>query len=392
MNLFKMRGGGALFLLMVIALIFTFGACDWGKDYDPGFISGVDFTNYITDRAISVRNLTNQRLVLFRNDLYETNILGGVDPFAGGEGWGISKSKNAEAFAQTGEFSIIVLTLDQYLENKGNLQSQKEKPFTRLYAYYNASGDNAVLYEISDKLGGSWVLRIENTSNYNIELRSGGVSGPTLGYAQAGMAFVNLYLNSGDFDIFPVLKRYNKARDILEIIYPKDEDNSPWKTSYVFNQENPQRVFNMQELINEMKPPTSGVAYLLISNSASQDVRLYAGNTIVYDWQGTSLIANSGRGKEFTILMDAIGNSNFQPSKNISNYRIGVTGTNVPIGPVGHTLGRYDNGPQLQLQADKIYTVNVTGSATQMQTNPLRAEIDLDNPTDFDFEDFNFAN
>ena len=238
-------------------------------------------------------------------------------------------------------------------------------------------------------MGGSYQLRIENLSSYNIELRSGGVNGPTLGYAQAGMAFVNLLVNAGDFDVFPVLKRYNQQRDLLEIIYPKDEDNAPWRTAYIFNDQNPQRVFNMQTLMAQMRPPTSGVAYLLISNGADQDVRLYVGATIIYDWQGTSYIANNSQGKEFTVLMDAVSN-NFSATKTISNYRIGPTGTNVPIGPKNHTLGRYDNGPSLELKADHIYTVNVTGSATTMQTNPLRAEIDLDNPTPMNLDGFNF--
>lgn len=399
MNLFKMRGGGGLAaLLIAIALVTVIGACKHGSDdppyypyYDPDDKAGVDFTNYQTGVAIRFRNYTNQYLVLFKNALSEGNILGGVEPYAGGEGHGITKfGRNTGHFAITGEFSVIVLTLDQYKQNRGNLQSQTDKPFTRLYVYYNSNGENEVLYEISDKLGGSYELRIENNSNLNVELRTGGIEGPTLGYSAKGIVSTTLFVMGGDYDIFPVFKRYNPHRDVLETIYPKNESNLPWRQAFSFSQSNSSRVFSMQEVLDQVKPPSSGVAYLLISNGALHDVRLYAGNTIQYDWQGVSYIPNRSEGKEFIIPMDGNTTMGFSQTRIISNYRIGVSGISVPIGLKGHTLTQNDTGPQLTLTADKIYTVTVKGSVNTMTTNPLIAEIDMDNATDlvYDFDTF----
>ena len=382
MTLFTMkRGGGFIVLLAVIALAFAVGACKTGTDgvTTNEDASGVDFTNYTTDAAFRVRNGTNQSLVLFKGNLQVGNILGGVPPNGGGDGWAISKTKNQKHFSTTGEFALIVLTLDQYKENKDKLYTQENTPFTRVYVFYNTAGENAILYDISDKLGGNFILSVENPTSFNIELREGGVNGPTLGYAPAGMQATRLRVNAGDLDIFPVFKYYNAARNIVETIYPKGTSGRPWMDAYVFGDgyASPQ-VHDIREALKGISGRTSGVAYLKIVNSSTGAVRFYKGTTMVYNTAGISYMPNGGVSTEFEILMPG-SNDNFDDKITISDYKVGPTGGAVPIVVKGTSTSTFE------LETDKSYTVTVTGS---YNADSLKAEIDLDNPTDVSFDIF----
>jgi len=366
--------------MVVISIVLAVGSCKVtigtdGNGDDAG--KDIDWTNYTTNAAIRVRNLTNQRLVLFKNELKKDAIIGGVNANAGGDGWGIKKDQ--KAFSTTDEFAMLVLTLDQYESNKNNLAAMTNSPFTRVYVFYNAAGENEILYEISDKLGGNYILQIENPSSLNVELRQGGVNGPTLGYAPAGMQMTRLYVQDGDLDFFPVFKRYNKQRNILETIYPKGVTGQPWMESFVFGEgyASPQ-AYDIREALKGTSGRTSGVAYLKIVNTSGGAVRLYKGSEMVYNTIGISYMQNNGNPTEFEILMPGTNNV-FDQKITISNYKIGPTGGSVSITDKnGNTT--------FDLYADKSYTVTVTGNYNQ---NTLKAEIDIEEATDIPLDDFN---
>jgi len=186
--------------MMVIAMLF--GACELGKDVeDDEDTSGIDFTNYPeSSAAFFVRNNTPQRLVAFKGSLDERYKLGGIP--ASAQNHGIKK--NPALFSPTPEdFPMILLTEEQYTKNKGSLSALEFSPFTKVYVFFNSQGENTVRYEISDKLGGEYVLNIANPSTLNVELRVGGVAGPTLGYAPAGMQTTRLYVGHGGYGSFP---------------------------------------------------------------------------------------------------------------------------------------------------------------------------------------------
>ena len=338
----------------------------------------IDFNNYSSNAAIRVRNLTNQSLVLFKNELTLDAILGGLEPYAGGDGWGIRK--DTKHFSTTGEFSMIVLTLDQFLNNMNNLASQTNTPFTRVYVFYNAAGENETLYEISDKLGGQYRLRIENPTNLNVELRAGGINGPTLGYAPAGMLATTLYVQAGDLDFFPVFKRFNPQRNIVETIYPKGHFGRPWMEVFPFGEGPDPMVYNIGQALSYTSGRSSGVAYLKIVNFSDVAVRLYRGSEIVFNTFGISYMPSNSAGVEYEVLMPGT-NFNFDESITLSNYRIGPTAGSVPI------TAKDTGATSFELFVDKSYTVTFTGN--YMQGN-LKAEIDLENAQDISFDFFTF--
>jgi len=371
--------------VVVISIVLVLGSCkvSFGQDDDGGGKgnAGVDFKNYSAEHpAIRVRNNTNQRLVLFKNELKVEAIIGGVEPLAQGDGWGIRKDQ--PAFAATGEFAMIVLTFDQYEKNKSsatNLAALSSAPFTRVYVFYNAAGENEILYEISDKLGGKYILQIENPSSLNVELRQGGVNGPTLGYAPAGMQMTRLYVMDGDLDFFPVFKRYNPQRSILETIYPKGVEGKPWMESFVFGDgySSPQ-AYDIRDALKGLTGRTSGVAYLKIVNTSGGAVRLYKGNEMVYNTLGISYMQNNGNPTEFEIMMPGT-NDVFDAKITVGNYKIGPTGGSVK-------LVDKDGNDTFDLYADKSYTVTVTGNYNQ---NTLKAVIDIEAATDIPLDTFN---
>jgi hypothetical protein len=129
----------------------------------------VDFTSHNDGPySIIVSNNTSQRLVAFKGDLRADALIGGIP--------GGNKNHRLpyvpELFDKTEDFPLILLTEEQYNANKDNLLSQKNYPFTRVYVFYNKTGDNSIVYEIAEGLGGNNSLRIINpSSSLNVEIR-----------------------------------------------------------------------------------------------------------------------------------------------------------------------------------------------------------------------------
>lgn len=98
-------------------------------------------------------------------------------------------------------------------------------PFANIYAYYNANSDNAMVYEISSKLGGNGTITVYNTSGFNVELRLNGINGETLGYIGDGMAVTTFNAGWGNYYIYPVFRKYNSARNEIMTVYPKYGSN-----------------------------------------------------------------------------------------------------------------------------------------------------------------------
>jgi hypothetical protein len=345
---------------VLLALALVMGSCDLGGDNGGGG-SGVDFTNYGTsanNTAIYVRNDTNQTLVAFKGSLNVNNILGGVPANAQDHGL----KKNPALFTTTDSFPMILITEEQYIATKGNpsaLSQLELTPFTRVYVFYNASGDNNIRYRISNRLGGKYKLTVENPTNLNVELRLGGVDGETIGYAPSGMLATSFMVNDGDFNIFPVFKSYNNLRDIVETIYPTGATGYPWFQPLGFADQAGMRdqLFNVKTALGSVSKRSSGVAWLSISNQTAGAIQLYIGNTVQRNSAGVAYFPNSGEPKVFQIDMPTVaGSTSFAEQTTISNYKVGPTGFATDIKSV-------DGGAtNLVLKADYMYTVIVTGS------------------------------
>ena len=142
---------------------------------------------------------------------------------------------------------------------------KKIHPFTRVYVFYNKNGDNKAVYEIAEGLGGSNQFKIVNASNsINVELRVNGVAGETIGYAPAGILETTLRLQDGNYNIFPVFKRHNTFRDLVETVYPQGSGSGySWFQSYSFGEGITSATMNLKALL-QSTTFTSGAAWVVV--------------------------------------------------------------------------------------------------------------------------------
>jgi len=357
-------------------------------DPDPKKPSGsVDWANhYPTNYSINVRNNTSFRLVAFKGDLLPEMLIGGI-PAKTAAGHGLPFK--SDLFAKTEEFPLILLTEEQYNANKNNLQSQKNTPFTRVYVFYNKAGDNSVYYEISGELGGENSLRIVNPStSLNVEIRLGGVAGETLGYAPAKMLETVLKVNDGNFVFFPVFKRYNALRDVIETVYPKRDDGQPWRIGTSFGDygsgqggEYREFTLNLSEKLKNL-PMTAGTAWIVIDNQTSQGVRFMEGASVRKTLSGLENVP-SGRSLTWQIDMNRVSNNNYEDSRVVAGWKFG------PLGDEVQLLDAENSNTYLSsvtIERDKMYTITVKGDAGS-SSNPLKAWIS--SSKNIDVSDFN---
>jgi len=340
----------------VLAVAIMMISCKEDDDpYTDG--PGPDFTSHNTDYSILVRNNTGTRLVAFQGDLITDKLIGGIPAHASNHGL----PKNPVLFDVTKEFPLILLTEAQYNANKSNLSSQKNTPFTRVYVFYNKSGDNTAVYEIAEGLGGKNSFEIINASNnINVELRVNGVAGETIGYAPAGILNTTLKLQDGNYNIFPVFKRYNRTRDVVETVYPKGTgSNYAWFQSYSFGEGTDSATMNLKSLL-QSTVFTSGAAWVYVNNqTTSGGIRFVEGTNVHRTASGLENIM-SGNPKTFQIDMPKTGEGN--------KYADSVIAANWKFGPSGFEVALQTSETDatavttLSIERDKMYTVTVTGS------------------------------
>jgi len=347
-----------IFTAVILIAIMLITSCDMTNGEDGNKTGVVDFTSHNANFSIRVRNGTNQRLVAFKGDIHPDYLLGGVPAHANNHAF----AANPELFDKTEAFPLYILTETQYNTNKNNLignTSLKNAPFTRVFVFYNRQGENNVVYEISGSLGGSNKLNIINASNsINIELRLGGIAGETIGYAAAGMLNTTLYMIDGDHDIFPVFKRYNSVRDVVETVYPRGSgSNFSWFQQVTFGEGITEHTMNLK---NELQGIffSNGAAWVVINNqTTSGAINFYQGTHVVRTASGISGIQN-GANRTYQIDMPRAGN-NYDDSVVVSNWSFGPSGFDVGL---QISESNAEKVTTYTIQRDRMYTITVTGS------------------------------
>jgi hypothetical protein len=291
--------------------------------------------------------------VAFKGDLDASKIIGGIPAHATNHGL----PGNSTLFDKTEDFPMILLTEAQYNANKSNLRALKDTPFTRVYVFYNKSGENTAVYEIAAGLGGTNSFTIINMSQtLNVELRLNGVAGETIGYAPKGMQRTTLKLNDGNYDIFPVFKRYNAARDVVDTVYPKNAHNLAWYQGYSFGEGVTDQEMNLKNLLQSLTL-TSGVAWVVVDNQTeSGGIRFVQGTTVKKTLSGLEYIT-SGSPRTFQYDMPAV-NGNYQDIVTVANWKFGAAGYEVEL----QASETDDTKPtSVTLHRDKMYTITVKG-------------------------------
>jgi hypothetical protein len=350
-------------IMVATMMVLTLAACSDDPDPDDPPGSEVDFTSH-TNYSIVVRNNSSERLVAFKNGSTAQTLIGGI-PARTQKDHGLPM--NLSLFSKTEDFALILLTETQYNTYKSNLSFQKHNPFTQIYAFYNKGGDNTAVYEIAAALGGNNQLRIYNPSSINVELRLHGVAGEILGYAPAGAGETTFRMHDGSYTIFPVFKRYNRYRDVIDTVYPKESgSDNAWSDSFSFGGGVNIVAIDLQPLLQNVTFP-SGVAWVIVDNQTNYGIKFTEGNIVYVTTLGLSYIMKDNP-ITFQIDMPKTGNS-YAESVTKDNWRFGTDSFSVPL-----QTDENDSTPltTLTIEQDKMYTVTVTGSH---EDNTLKAWI-----------------
>jgi len=355
-----------LFAAIAVTILLLLCTACGESPVDPGTTEGgVDFTSHNVGYSILVRNNTSERLVAFKGDLRADKLIGGIPAHATGSGHGLPY--DPALFDKTEDFPMILLTEAQYNANKNNLGSTalKNAPFTRVYVFFNKGGDNTVVYEIAGGLGGNNEFNIINAStSINVELRLGGPAGETIGYAPAGILETKLKLQDGNYNVFPVFKRYNTFRDVVETVYPQGSGSGyAWFETYSFGEGTNSQTMNLKTLLQSITFEL-GAAWVYVNNqTAGGGVRFVEGSYVRKTASGLENTM-SGNPRTFQIEMPKVGTNNYATSVSVSNWKFGPTGFEVALqkgdndatllGTAGYTSQTIEQG--------KMYTINVSGS------------------------------
>jgi len=350
--------------LLVIAIMFT--GCDEPEDVN----SGADFNSYSGgEAAIFVRNESSQRLIAFKGELRHDMLLGGIPNNPSQHGL----KRNAVHFpaGQAVEFSMLLITEEDYIDHKSNLSAAPL--FTRVYVLFNSQGTNDKHYTINSRLGGNQRINLIGNANYDIEWREDGIEGPTLGYAPRNMMSTNLFVEPGQYMLFPVFKYYNTVRATLSTIYPTagtGNDRAYWFTTFLAN--NPAQIIQLDPtqalaILNNTK--TLGAAWMIINNGSTSAVEVRMGNILQTDPMGYSYINAGSNDRAIQIDMSATG-STFAQTRQVSNINVGIGGQNTTV----KTLN--GGATTFILESDYQYDVNVDGDIFTPAT--FEAIIDLE--------------
>jgi hypothetical protein len=352
-------------LLVAFGLVLGLVGCNdgSGNNNEPENNNGIDYTNYASPNfSIRVKNDTNKKLVAFKNTPDTDTLISGI-PAGGGEH---GLKKNASLFSSTSDFVLFIVTEADYLANKDNLSALANKPFTRLYAYYNTNSVNANIYRISGILGGTKKITLQNATDYNVELRQDSQEyGQTIGYTTRNTFNTTFYVDANDYMVFPVFRKFNTALGEIMSGYPVFQGEGPLKGKAWFTEFS---LFSTDEVtINALNFVTgikvqAGAAFLIVQNNSDVGIGLWDGLTRQTTESGGQVI-NPNDDMIFPIYMTRV-QQEFTPYAQRGQFRIGTSATqsNIPSPPDEYKKDEESEPvPNVYLEG-KIYTINVTGA------------------------------
>ena len=361
---------------LVAVLMLFFAGCTMGNGGGSGSkddtdkpseqVSGVDYEDYSTsDYVVKVKNNTSKKLVVFKGEPSADTLMGGVPANATNHGL----KKNSSMFSNSSDFVLFFVTEDDYSANKDNLSNLKTKPFTRLYAYYNNNAANNIIYEVSSRMGGSGKITLNNSSDYNVELRRNSIHGEVIGYSAARSYNTDFMVEPGDYLIFPVFRRFDTTLNEIVTVFPKHSAGTA-AAGQAFSVEhqitsNSPLVLNSDQWSKNVTF-TNGYAYLKLKNQSKAGIRLYAGaNTEALTTSTGGQVINSGSSLIYQIEMtrlSGVEGYKFSESEKIASLLYG-----------GSEKSDYSI-PEHTFEAGKLYTFTVTGDNVWTLTGAWEGE------------------
>jgi hypothetical protein len=312
-------------------------------NYNP---SGLDFDNH-SPYSVIVDNNTSHRLVAFRGEISQASLISGVP--ASQKGWGLAKTSQ---FSETSDFTLIFVTEEAYLANKDNLKAIEDEPFCTVYAFYNALGDNNDHYQVSSKLGGTASLRLNNNTNYKFEIRMDSPTGEILGYVGENRTNQMLYVEPGDYNLYPILKIWSKRDNEIYSSQPTYTSGNligrPYMRPFALEGGKPQQ-WNLETAVSEGNIDLStGVVFITVNNQSNVAVRVLAGATPLVTTTGMASISpNSANIYQFQATQMA--DKTYPEEWNVNSLQIG-------------TDQLYESVEPGRLKVNYNYTIEVTGA------------------------------
>lgn len=333
--------------------------------------SGVDFTDYATNFAITVKNNSTKNMVLFKGEPTQKNVIGGVKASSTSH-----IKKDGKYFSANQDFVVYVVTEDDYKANKDSeegLQTLTAAPYTTFYAVYNTTTQNDSVYEISSLLAGKYKIIINNGSKYNVELRNKGLNGETLGFSEAMTFEKDFHIGQDEYMIFPVFRKFDKNSSEILSVYPTYASGKlagePKSIEFSLDEETTEQQFNVKKWVNGIKFSPSA-AYIKITNNADQGLQFFLGETatpLVTSAGGKRI--NTSKSLTYAIDMARTGATTFEESIVAAGYRLGTN-------RIDDIYLHGDATTTQEYKAGYLYSYTVSGNPEEGYTvTPLMEEV-----------------
>jgi len=345
--------------VMILGLILTLVGCpDSGdekdKDKDKKTTeegSTVPFNSF-SPPSIYVDNKSGERLVAFKGSLNPNYLISGIPAYATNHGLAKTSSVNNSLFNTTGDFALILITEAQYNQNKNNLSAAPV--FAEIYAFYNNEATNNNRFQISSKAGGSGRITLNNSTNWNIEIRKDGPTGEVLGYVAAQMTNTVLRVNApDDYSLYPVFKRYVPSEKEIYEVVPKYTSGAlqgkPYAKDFSLTSANSTAVWPLAEVAEKVNfTLSSGSFYLRIVNNSNTAIRFTRGDDEQLTSMGIKGIPPSNT-NVYSIKITRNPDGTYPASQSVAQLKIGTPQNMLTVSSNTYKL-------------DYVYTITVTGA------------------------------
>jgi len=358
-------------LLLVMGLVLGLAGCPAGDDDDSKgkeepnkpVVSGIDYTNNLTNFSIQVKNDSQKNLVAFKGPPSSSSLISGIPKTSGVHGL----KKDTALFSSTGDFVLWLITEEDYLANKNNLPSLENRPFTRIYAYYNQNSVNNIVYTISTIIGGNKRIVLQNRTSYNVELRNNGPQGLIIGYTGSQTYNTTFNVEPGLYMVFPVFRKYNTALGEIISAFPEYGPGSPLAGTAKFiefslDNADSEATIDAASFVQGIKI-TAGASFLIVQNNNSTGVGLWDGLVRQTTESGGQAI-NPNRSLLFPIYMNRTDDNKYAAFETKAQFKIGTSAYQLTVPSFN-----YENG--------KIYKIIVSGNgADDIQLGTVTFERD----------------
>ncbi len=369
------KKGSIVAAIITAAVLFMGASCDPDPENkvieqevetETGEIDYADYTS--SNGSLHIKNNASKNMVCFYGQPSAGHLIGGVK--ANATTW---LKKDSSIFTETTDFMLYVVTEDDYKKYYSSSPTTLDaSPYTMMYAFYNTNSTNEQVYNISNVMGGSYAIKMQNGTDFNVELRNNSISGETIGYIGKQTFNKTFHVSNGDYLLFPVFKKYDSNIGEIVSTYPKYKTGSlqgkAKSFSFSLDSETTNVEFNAQNWVSDINF-TPSAAYIKIINSASDSgVQFYTGaNASAYVNSLGSKNINTGKSLTFAITMDKLTDNTYEDSITTSQYRVGTERTTDTT--CAYLSG--DSSTQFTYKAGYLYTFTITGN----QSDGYKAEV-----------------